>query len=317
VPQASNSLTIIASLAGIAHSVVQFKQSRGMAVNILESIKERMSSLPRTQKKAASYFYDNWEKVAYLSTSEVSAATGLSQATIVRATVSLGFGGFVDFQENLREFIQHRLSTVHRLDRSQKIIQAKTNSEQELLGSLFQKLMDNLDLTYRKLNAEELASAVKMISGARRVIVIGMRSSMAAANYLGFNLSMIRDNVLVVSSDHGVAEALAYLGEADVAISFSFPRYTKTAVRATKTARELGAGVISISDSSTSPIAELADIGFLAETNSPHFNHSLVAVIGLIDVLLFMLIRSRKEETRTQLANLEKQWESLGTFYKG
>ena len=286
-------------------------------MNVLETIKERMSSLPRTQKKAASYFYDNWEKVAYLSTSEVSAATGLSQATIVRATVSLGFGGFVDFQESLREFIQHRLSTVHRLDRSQKIVQTKKNSDQELIGSLFQKLMDNLDSTYRKLNTQDLISAVKLISSARRVVVIGMRSSVAAAHYLGFNLSMIRDNVLVVSSDHGVAEALAYLSEADVAISFSFPRYTKTAVRATKTARDLGARVIAISDSSTSPIAELADIGFIAETNSLHFNHSLVAVIGLIDVLLFLLIRGRQAEAREHLANLEKQWESLGTFHRG
>jgi len=286
-------------------------------MNVLEIIKAKISALPRTQKKAASFFLDNWEKVAYLSTSEVSAATGLSQATIVRATVSLGFGGFVDFQDSLRGFIQHRLSTIQRLDRSQKIIQAKQDSEQELIGSLFQTLMDNLDFSYRKLNIQDLASAVNMISAARRVVVIGMRSSVAAAHYLGFNLSMIRDNVMVISSDHGVAETLAYLTEEDVAISFSFPRYTKIAVRATKTARDLGAKVIAVSDSSTSPLAELADISVFAETNSPHFNHSLVAVIGLLDVMMFLLIRSQQSLAREKLADLEKQWESLGTFYKG
>ncbi len=286
-------------------------------MNVLETIKERINSLPRTQKKAAAYFLDNWEKVAYLSTSEIAIATGLSQATIVRATVSLGFGGFVDFQESLREFIQHRLSTVHRLDRSQKFVAEKQSSEQEMAGSLFQKLMDNLDSTYRKLHVQELMSAVEMISKARRVVVIGMRSSVAVAHYFGFNLSMIRDNVMVISSDHGVAEALAYLTEEDVAISFSFPRYTKNAVRATKTARDLGAKVIAVSDSSTSPLAELADISIFAETNSPHFNHSLVAVVGLIDVMMFLLIRSQQSLARGKLADLEKQWESLGTFYKG
>lgn len=286
-------------------------------MTILEFIRERMPALPRTQRKVASFFLDNWEKVAYLSTSEVAAATGLSQASIVRATVSLGFDGFVDFQEKLRDFIQHRLSTVHRLERSQIVAKPGKDSEQELFGKLFQRFVDNLTSTYRKNQTREFIAAADLIGKARQIFVIGMRSSAAAAQYFGFNLSMIRDHVCVVSSDHGLAEVLQEIGSEDVVLSVSFPRYTKIAIRATKTAKETGAAVIAISDSSTSPVAEIASVNLYADTTSPHYNHSLVSVVAMLDILLFLLVQQRKETTKQKLARLEGYWESLGVFYKG
>ena len=286
-------------------------------MTILETIKERMAGLPRTQKKVAAYFLDNWEKVAYLSTSEVAAATELSQATIVRASVSLGFGGFVDLQDSLREFIQHRLSTIQRLDRLETVKTAKNTSDQEMAGTLFQRLMDNLDLTYQKLEIQEVGLSVKLISKARRVVVIGMRSSAAAAHYFGFNLSMIRNTVLVLTSDYGLSESLEDLTSDDVVVVFSFSRYTKTSIHATKIAQKLGAEVIAITDSSMSPLSEFARVSLVAATSSLHHNHSLVAVLGIIDLLLFSIARCNNAQTRSTLEHLEKSWETLGVFYHG
>jgi DNA-binding MurR/RpiR family transcriptional regulator len=289
-------------------------RSGGRRLTLLESIRAKAKGLSRSQQAAAYYFADHWEEVAYMSTFEIAARTGLSQATIVRTAASLGFSGFVALQEGFRELIQQTLSTVSRLDRLGEIGVAAQSSDRKLMSKVFEQLADNLQKTYQRLQPETLQAAVRAVLGARQVVVVGMRSSAAAAHYLGFNLSMVMANVATLLSDAGLAERLRTFESGDVMVVISFPRYTHLAVEAARLAKQKGGTVVAITDSTASPLSRCADHILCAAAASSFYNQSLVSIMAVVDLFFAQLVRLNAAPIRKSLEQLERELDSLRVF---
>jgi DNA-binding MurR/RpiR family transcriptional regulator len=283
-------------------------------LTILESIRAKAKGFSRSQQVAAYYFADHWEEVAYMSTSEIAARTGLSQATIVRTATSLGFPGFVALQEGFRELVQQTLSTVNRLDRLGEVGVVAPSSDRKLMSKVFDQLADNLQKTYQRIQPETLKAAVEAVLGARRIVVAGMRSSAAAAHYLGFNLSMVMANVEMLLSDAGLAEQLRTFESNDVMVVISFPRYTRLAVQAARLARQKGGKVVAITDSTASPLAAYADYTLCATAASSFYNQSLVPIVAIVDLFLAQLVRLNAAPIRKSLEQLERELDDLHVF---
>lgn len=283
-------------------------------MTLLDSIRAKARDLSRSQQVAARYFAEHWEEIAYMSTSEIAARTGLSQATIVRSAASLGFKGFVDMQESFRGLIQQTLSTVNRLDRLGELGNGPRGREKALATKVFDQLADNLQKTYQKVQPATVSSAVKALLGAKRILVVGMRSSAAAAHYLGFNLSMVAPDVHTALSDFGLTERLSGIGSQDAVVVIAFPRYTRLAIHAARVAKEKGAVLIAITDTPASPLAVLADLTLFATPTSSFYNHSLVAIMAVIDLLLAQLVRANAAPIRKSLERLELELNQLGVF---
>lgn len=282
-------------------------------MEILKTISTNLACLPKTQQKVAKYILKNWDKVTYESTIQIANHLGLSQSTVIRTAVSLGYEGFPELQKALREFVQYRVSTVNRLDRAALITDGQNT--RDLINFVFKQNQDNLRRALQQLNPDEIDAAVNLINRAGRIFVVGLRSSAAIADYLGVSLNMVYSNVTVLTSDFTLFEKMNTLTADDVVIIASFQRYTRMAVDAAGMAQKKGCAVISITDSMASPLIELSNIQFIVPGDSMHFNISFVSALSVVDVLLTALAR-KSGKIIGALEELEEVLHQLKIFWR-
>lgn len=143
---------------------------------------------------------------------------------------------------------------------------------------------------------------------ARKIYVVGIKSAAPLAQFLGYYLNFILDDVCIVNST--VYETMLRISDKDMCIGISFPRYSSKAVEALSFARSKGAYVTAITDSMFSPIAELADSVLVARSDMASFADSLAAPLSLINALIVGAGLRRKDEVYERLDQLEGIWKS-------
>ena len=142
-----------------------------------------------------------------------------------------------------------------------------------------------------------------------------MRSSYVIAQYMGFYLDLILDNVQVIRMDMGdVFEQIVRINEEDVIIAFSFPRYSKKSYQVVDYAKSKGAHVISITDSYFAPVACLSDNTLLVKSNMASFVDSLVPAMTVANALAISVGMKEKSEITKYFNDLEKIWKDYAIY---
>ena len=94
--------------------------------------------------------------------------------------------------------------------------------------------MNKIRYTLEKLDRDAFYKSVDAMLDAKTIYIIGARSSEPIAKILNYNLSLIFDNVRFInaSASAEVFEQMFSIGEKDVLIAFSFPRYSSRVANA-------------------------------------------------------------------------------------
>ena len=172
--------------------------------------------------------------------------------------------------------------------------------------------------TLEEVDHDAFEAAVDKIVAAEKIYIIGVRSSSSLAGFLNFNFRMIFDNVKFVQTTSGseMFEQIMSIGEKDVMIAISFPRYSKRIVNAVEYAHNAGADVISLTDSHQSPIAGVADQLLLARSDLVSFVDSLVAPLSIINAIIVAVSRKKMDDIRVRFDKLEKIWDEYEVYDK-
>ena len=188
----------------------------------------------------------------------------------------------------------------------------------DLLDRVLTMDIDKIRRTLEEVSRHEFAAAVDALLSARTIYIMGIRSSSSLASFLAFYFNHIFDNVKLVTSasTSDVFEQLLNIGENDLFFGISFPRYSKRTLTALKFVKERGATAIALTDSSLSPIAELADIHLYARSEMASFVDSLVAPLSLVNALIVAVGIKRREETSRAYAELERIWDKYEIYTK-
>lgn len=283
-----------------------------MLMEILKHISEKIGTLSKNQQKVAQHILRNWDRIPFMSATAIAVDLAVSQSTVIRTAIALGFSGFPDMQQALCDHLHHRLSTIERIERSVPL-RGERNAAQ-ILKETFQLHDNNLRQTLYRLDPQLTEKAAEAIMRADRVFVLAMRSTAAIGHYLGFNLGMIRKNVALITSDYTLLEQLRTVTGKDILIAVCFSRYTRQVLEAARLAKSLDCPVIGITDEHTSPLLGLSDIPFLVHTASSHYNTSVLSGIALADALLSIISAANKQLIITELQNMETAFERFKTF---
>ncbi len=218
--------------------------------DILTIIRENMGTFSKGQKKIAGFILESYDKAAFMTASRLGKRVGVSESTVVRFASELGYDGYPDMQRSLQKMIRNRLTTIQRIEVTNDRL-----GDQDLLSMVIQSDMEKLRVTLEELDRESFDRTVAAIVSARKIYIIGVRSSAAIAAFLHFYCNLIFENVVLVSANTAseVFESLLRVGEGDVVIGVSFPRYSSRTVQAMSFARDRGATTIAITDSEASP----------------------------------------------------------------
>lgn len=278
--------------------------------DLMRMIQVKFPRLSKGQKLIAEYILKHYDKAAFMTAAKLGSSVGVSESTVVRFANQLGYTGYPELQKALQELIKNKLTTVQRIELSNDFI-----SHNNALKGVLKSDIENIRATLEKINHQAFDQAVDSIFKAKKIYIIGLRSSTALADFLGFYLNLILDNVKIVSygmSD--IFEQMLNLSEEDCVIGIGFPRYAIRTIEALSFAKARKASVIAITDSLLSPLAGKADYTLVAESNMASFVDSLVAPLSVINALIIAVGLREKEKISKTFSDLENVWKEYQVY---
>ena len=277
-----------------------------------ERLRKRAGRLSRAQRQLAEFILQNEPKAAFMTAARLGAAVGVSESTVVRFAIALGYSGYPELQRDLQDQLRARLSAADRL----VLAEERGERAETILDTVLRTDIDNIRATLAAVPRERFFEAVRALQSARHVFVVGLRSAGALATYLGYYLQLMLRNARTLASTAHLVEELMAAGPEDVVVGITFPRYARGTAEAFRLAARRGARTILITDSVVSPLVEDASIVLTARSDSPSFADSLVAPLSLINALITAVALGQPERVRRALSELEDVWEQQGTYLK-
>ena len=282
-------------------------------MDILQKIDASMSGFSKGQKAIGKYILEHYDKAAYMTALKLGTTVHVSESTVVRFAIELGYDGYPDLQRSLRELIRTRLTSLQRIEITNDRIE-----EDEVLEKVMNLDIEKMKNTLDNIDKEAFNKAVDAIIGARNIYIMGMRSSASLAVFMNFYLSLIFGNVKLVNSTSRseIFEQLFRIGSEDVIIGISFPRYSKRIIQGMELAKQQKAVTIAITDSKDSPLAEFADHTLLARSEMASFVDSLVAPLSVINAMIVAIGKKKQEDVLNTFNRLEDVWDKFDVYNK-
>lgn len=284
-----------------------------MNSDILTLIQNGMVHFSKGQKLIANYIMNSYDKAASMTASKLGKTVNVSESTVVRFAVELGYDGYPSMQKALQEMIRNKLTSVQRIE-----VANDRFGNQEILSMVLQSDIEKIRTTLEEVDKTAFQGAVDAILGAKNIYILGVRSSAAIATFLSFYFNLMFDNVhhIHTSSNAEMFEQMIRIDKDDVVIGISFPRYSSRTVKAMKFAYDRGATVIALTDSLAAPIARNATHTLIAMSDMVSLVDSLVAPLSVVNALIVACSYRKEEAISKTFANLEEIWDEYGVYEK-
>lgn len=284
-----------------------------MNIDILSLLQEKEADFSKGQKRIACYIKESYDKAAFMTANRLGKTVGVSESTVVRFAVDLGFDGYPSMQKAMREMVLNRLTSVQRLEVANDRI-----GDQDILSMVIQGDIDKLRRTAEQVSRDDFNAAVQAILGAKRVYILGVRSTAPLANFLGYYLNYMFNNVHIVTASGSAEmfEKIVGMKAEDVVIAFSFPRYSSSIAKAAQYCRSTGAEVVAITDNRQSPLGQCATHVLCAKSDMVSLVDSLVAPLSVVNALIVAIASKREKELHRTFEELEHIWEEYDVYQK-
>ena len=281
--------------------------------DILMLLQEKSVTFSKGQRRIAKYITEAYDKAAFMTANKLGKTVGVSESTVVRFAVDLGFDGYPSMQKAMQEMVLNRLTSVQRIE-----VANDRMVGQDVISTVLQSDMEKLRQTGETVSREAFNASVNAILNAKRIYILGVRSVAPLANFLGYYLNYMFNNVHVISgsSTGEMFERIVGVNEEDVVIAFSFPRYSASTTKGARYCRSAGATVIGITDSKDSPLGQCSDHVLLAKSDMVSLVDSLVAPLSLVNALIVAIAARREKELSQTFANLERIWDEYDVYEK-
>ena len=280
---------------------------------LLQKINDGYPKFSKGQKKLAEFIREDYDKAAFLTAAKMGEEVGVSESTVVRFAMALGYDGYPGFQKALGELVRTKLNSIQRMEVTYGRI-----SQGEILASVLQSDIEKIKLTMEAIDQGAFEMAVDTILNARKIYVVGIRSCAPLASFLCFYLNLVCDDVTAVntSSPSEIFEQMLRIGEEDVMIGISFPRYSMRTLKALEYASNRKAKVITLTDSVHSPMTLYSSCNLIARSDMASIVDSLVAPLSVVNALVVALCMKKQNEVISTLTALEGIWDEYQVYNK-
>lgn len=287
-----------------------------MEMNIMENdllkvLAKGNGKFSKGQRSIAKYILNNYDKAAFMTAGRLGKIVGVSESTVVRFAAELGYDGYPSMRKALQEMIRNRLTSVQRIEAAKSMI-----NDDDIVRTIMSSDMQNLQETLEGLDHKSFNTFVDSIVSAKNIYIVGMRTSTALASFLGLYLNLLRSNVYVIhdTASSEIYEQIIRIGEGDLFIAMSFPRYSSHTVDAVEFAKKMGAMTAAITDGPASPLNGISDVCLHAKSDMVSFLDSLVAPLSLINAIIVAVGIKNKENLSKTFERLETLWSELNVY---
>ncbi|MDQ0973824.1 RpiR family carbohydrate utilization transcriptional regulator [Neobacillus niacini] len=250
------------------------------------------SKLRDSEKKIIEFIEQNQEEIIHLSITEVAERSETSESSVVRLCKRLGYKGFQDLKINLaKEVIAPEKQILEVIEKGDDVVMIK----KKVFQSNIQALYDTIEVC----NDDEIRKAVEAISKARLIEFYGTGGSGTVA--LDAHHKLLKLGIKSFAYNDPVLQAMSasVLTNEDVVIGISHTGSNTDVLAALKLAKEAGATLICITNSSKSPITNISDIVLQSASKESLFRtdafSSRIAQLTIIDLLVAAVANQQYE----------------------
>jgi len=271
---------------------------------VITDITNKLDSLTPKSQTLGNYIMQNPSKVVFMTTKELAETCEVSEATVVRFVASIGYHGYSEFQQALKDFVNTGMSLPERVNMKD----IKEPGFDRLHRGVLEEL-NNLKYMYETIDVEIMNQFVEYLNERENVFVTGSRLSYTFAYYLGWSLTKIRKGIHILKgSDSTVIDFLTNAPENSLVILTAATRYPNELIKLSKLVRRLGHTLLVITDSSISPVIQFANLSLVVPSRSIPFIGNVSNMLCAIQYIVQELA-SRKGES------LQKHQEQLEQVY--
>ncbi len=281
--------------------------------SLFNTINSKFSEFSKGQKRIAKYICEDYDKAAFLTASKLGSTVGVSESTVVRFAMELGFEGYPALQKAMQEMIRNRLTSVQRID-----VACSRIGDADILESVFNSDIEKIRRTLEETSKENFDKAVELICSAEKIYILGARSAEALAVFLGYYLKLLFKNVVIIdpSNESDTLAQMMHVDNQACVIGISFPRYCNSAITALRYANTKGANIIAITDSMSSPIVKYSECPLIAKSDMLSIVDSLVAPMSLVNALIVAAIKRNQDEVSETFRKMEEIWDEYEIYQK-
>lgn len=205
--------------------------------------------LSPAQRRIARYLLHRGDEVVFLTSIDIAKAVGVSQPSVTRFAYALGFDGFPEFREQLRDSLRADGTTGAGGGRNS--VQQLIDSEVRGLQALAEELTDLTGL-------ERVGAA---LAGSRPLVILGLRVSAPLARYVGHFTAKVMDVRVLEHAGSPLIDQLTRAADAGASwvLAVALPRYPRDLLEALEWARTRGLKIALLTDQPIGPVADLAD----------------------------------------------------------
>jgi len=267
-------------------------------------VQSKYDEFSKGLKMVAKHFLSNPEAFAMNSGVQVGQEINVSETTVIRFCHALGYSGYSALQKDVQEQLLNKKSSLFEFH----FMKNSTEMDQEFSKKMMIKDAELILQTAERLNVGDFTKVVDHLAQSERVLVSGVRSSHAMAQWFSFTLDLMRGNVRLFRPDtDDIMLRISEMNERSTFVAFSFHRYALETINMAKEAKRQGAFVIGITDSEVAPIREHADILFTVQLPIKSTLDVAPAVFSLMNAIVGAVAVKNSE----QFAKRTKVYEEL------
>ncbi|MEJ2158499.1 MAG: MurR/RpiR family transcriptional regulator [Desulfobacteraceae bacterium] len=269
---------------------------------VIKGIMKQLDTLTPKGKILGNYIIQNPRKAVFMTTKELSEACGVSEATVVRFVGQLGYSGYGEFLQALRDFVDSGLTLTDRVD-----LPGMRGPGTDLLHRVVFEEMNNLRQFYETIDMKMLDRIVDQIHNSPAVYAIGSRVSYTFAYYLGWSLTKVRKGVNILKgSDSTAIDWLTNAPEKSLVVVITTSRYPNELIRMGKVARRLGHNLLVITDNSLCPVIPFAHLSLVVPSRSIALISYPTTISCIINYLVLELVNRHHPQLKEHQEKLEQ-----------
>jgi DNA-binding MurR/RpiR family transcriptional regulator len=246
-----------------------------------------------------------------MSAKEIAQKCEVSEPTITRLVMDLGFGGYGEFEHYLKSLLKIELTSVERLIKA-----SKEEDNTSILEAYRQSTIANLENMVQSVSEQEIRNLAQMIHQAQSVLVAGYKASTTLAYYFGYLLKKIKKGVIIDTAYSGDnLDAISLRGASLLVFAIAFPRYPQRTIELVEYTKKYNATVVCISDSLKSPVVNLSDHYVIIDMDGFSFIDPFSHIITFLGALIHEIAYIDKKATALRLSLIEDGARRRRDFY--
>ncbi len=269
---------------------------------VISEITNKLESLTPKAQTLGNYIMQNPAKVVFMTTKELAETCEVSEATVVRFVASIGYQGYSDFQQALKDFINTGMSLPERVDMKG----IKEPGVDRLHRGVLEEL-NNLKYMYETIDVETMNQFVTYLDESETVFITGSRLSYTFAYYLGWSLTKIRKGIHIFNgSDSTTIDFLTNAPPNSLVFLTATTRYPNELIKLSKLVRRLGHTLLVLTDASISPVIPFANLSLVVPSRSIPFIGNVSNMLCVIQYMVQELASRRGDALQKHQEQLEQ-----------